>query len=365
VRILLVNEASGVQAALARGLRALGHEVVHALPHGASRQHRPADVMLGVEGSGVLAAARRMVATPLRLRRLGHFDVVHFVLGITALVSRVQRHRDLPRFRRHGALLSYTGLGCDEIALLRVRPGTPSRSPCAGCEAHDAIGGICRSEILSQRSRTGTVAGLIDVCVTPMPDYDHAASFFPSALHARIPLPVSMPAKRTPRRDGPVRLVHAPSRRGFKGTAIVLAALERLRVRGLDPNFTVLENLPHAEFLERLADADVLIDQVHSFGAGMAALEALADGKIVISGNAPEMRAYYAWGEENPIIDAVADPDRLADSIAHVLALSPAEVAEMGVAGASYVRRRHDETTIAAAHLDAWQQARLRPRVCL
>lgn len=361
MRILLVNEASGVQASLARGLRALGHEVVHALPHGAARQQRRADVLLGVEGSGVLAAARRLVAPPLRLRQLGHFDVVHFVLGVTALVSRVQRHRDLPRFRRQGALLSYTGLGCDEIALLRVRPGTPSRSPCAGCEAHDAIGQICRSGILAQRPRTASVAGLIDVCVTPMPDYDHAAAFFPSALHARIPLPVGIPAEPAPRRDGPLRVVHAPSRRGFKGTAIVLAAIERVRARGLDPHFTVLENLPHGEFLERLADADVLIDQVHSFGAGMAALEALAGGKIVISGNAPETRAYFSWGEENPIIDAVADPDRLADHIAQLLSMSPAAIAAMAAAGASYVRRRHDETTVAAAYLDAWQQARARP----
>ena len=315
-----------MQATLARGLRALGHDVVHALPHGVTSQQRRADVLLGVEGSGVSTAVHRMLASPWRLRRLGRFDVVHHVLGVTALVSRAQRHSDLPRFRRQRAVVSYTGLGCDEIALLRVRPGSPSRSPCASCEANDAIGRICRAQILTQRPATAAVADFVDVCVTPMPDYEHAGAFFPSATHVRIPLPVAVPAFKPLRQAGPLRLVHAPSRRGFKGTTIVLAAMQRLRERGITADFTILENLPHAEFLARLADADILIDQVHSFGAGMAALEALASGKIVISGNAPEMRTYFPWGDENPILDASRDPDVLADCIESLLQLTPAEV---------------------------------------
>lgn len=354
MRILLVNEASGVQAALARGLRALGHEVVHALPHGVPLQQRRADVMLGVEGSGPLRAVQRMVAAPLRLRRLGRFDVVHHVLGITAFVSRAQRHADLKRFRAHGTLVSYTGLGCDEIALLRVRPGTPARSPCAGCEALDAIGHICRAQILSQRDTTAAKAPLVDVCVTPMPDYEHAAAFFPQADHVRIPLPVDVPATPRARRAGPLRLVHAPSRRGFKGTDVVLAAIEMLRARGMAAEFTVLEHLPHAEFLARLADADILVDQVHSYGAGMAALEGLAAGKVVISGNAPEMQAYFPWGLENPIVDASADAATLAARIGALLD-APEEVAARATAGPAFVRRRHGADVVAAAHLAAWE----------
>ena len=297
-----------------------------------------------------------MIVAPMRLRRLGHFDVVHFVLGITALTSRWQRHRDLPRFLRQRALISYTGLGCDEIALLRVRAGEPARSPCAGCEALDDIGAICRAQILSRRPATALVAAAVDVCVTPMPDYDHAAAFFPNARAFRIPLPVRVPTASAVRRDGLLRLAHAPSRRGFKGTDVILAAIELLRATRNDFEFNILENLPHDEFLERLADADVLIDQVHSFGAGMAALEALAQGKVVVSGNAQEMRAYFAWGAENPIVDASPDPATLAGRIAALLD-EPLQLAVRAADGVSYVRRRHDTVVVASQYVEAWSMS--------
>ena len=357
MRILLVNEASGVQSSLAAGLRELGHEVVHAVPHGVSRQLRRADVMLGVEGSGPLKAIERMIAAPMRLRRLGHFDVVHFVLGITALASRWQRHRDLPRFLRQHALISYTGLGCDEIALLRVREGVQARSPCAGCEALDDIGAICRSQILSRRPATALVATAVDVCITPMPDYDHAAAFFPNARAFRIPLPVRVPKPSAARRDGLLRLANAPSRRGFKGTDVILAAIKILRASRDDFEFNILENLPHDKFLKRLADADMLIDQVHSFGAGMAALEALAQGKVVVSGNAQEMRAYFAWGAENPIVDASAEPVTLAARIAALLD-DPLQLAARADDGVSYIRRRHDAVVVASQYVEAWSMPR-------
>ncbi len=353
VRILLVNEASGVQSYLARGLRSLDHEVVHATPYGVSRQSRSVDVHLGVEGSGPLKAVERMWRSPRRLKQLGRFDVVHFVLGITAYASRWQRHSDLKGFQRVDSLISYTGLGCDEISLLRVREGDPERSPCASCQALDAIGAICQPRILSQRQRTSQFAPYVNVCVSPMPDYDHASAFFPNASFTRIPLPVDVPDIAHARRPGKLRLVHAPSRRGFKGTDVIVTAIELLRASRDDFEFSILENLTHEQFLHRLLDADVLIDQVHSFGAGMAALEALAQGKVVVSGNAPATRAYFSWGDENPILDASADPVLLARQLATVLDapdLVPHRIAE----GMAYVKRRHDSVVVARQYVDAW-----------
>ncbi|MCU0624972.1 MAG: glycosyltransferase [Gemmatimonadaceae bacterium] len=362
MRILLVNEASGVQGYLAAGLRALGHEVVHAMPHGRSRQGRGADVHLGVEGEGIAAAAARLVRPPLRLARLGRFDVVHHVLGITAFTSRVLRNRDLSTIARSGALVSYTGLGCDEIALLRVRdPAQARRSPCAGCEAHDAIGHICRAEILARRPATAQVASHVDVCVTPMFDYDHAGAFFPRATQVRIPLPVDLAtiAPAPARHEGTLRIVHAPTRRGFKGSDVILEAMSRVMARRTDATFTVVEGLRHAQYLTVMRDADILVDQVHAYGAGMAALEALAQGKVVVSGNAPEMQAYFAWGAENPIVDASADPAVLATRIAALLD-DRSRVAALAAAGRAFIARRHAADVVAAAHVAAWDEARHR-----
>lgn len=73
-------------------------------------------------------------------------------------------------------------------------------------------------------------------------------------------------------------IIHAPSKKGIKGTEEIIATLEKLKAEGLRFDFRLLHNLSNAEVLEELKKADIVIDELHLNGPGKLGLEAMAYG---------------------------------------------------------------------------------------
>jgi hypothetical protein len=218
------------------------------------------------------------------------------------------------------------------------------------------MGRSCETAILSERTRALRFAEFIRYTITPCYEYDHAHVSFPNAIHRRIPLPICtssipfLPA-RTSR---PPRIFHAPSRRGFKGTPVILEAIEILRGEGVPFEFRVVEGLPFAEYMACISEADIHIDQVLSKSAGMAALESLCMGKIVISGNSSEARAYFPFSDESPVIQGSSDPQQLAGVLRDVLNRRD-DFESMAHHGRSFVEAHHDHVKVAALFADLWK----------
>jgi hypothetical protein len=80
----------------------------------------------------------------------------------------------------------------------------------------------------------------------------------------------------------PPLILHAPSRRGIKGTEWVFDAIESLRNDGVDFEFEVVEGLSHEEAMKRYAEADIIIDQLRIGWYGVLSVEAMALGKTVL-----------------------------------------------------------------------------------
>lgn len=76
-------------------------------------------------------------------------------------------------------------------------------------------------------------------------------------------------------------IIHAPSKRDIKGTAIIMQAMDRLRAEGLAFDFLLLENLDNATVLKKLEEADILVDQLYLNGPGTLSTEAMAAGCAV------------------------------------------------------------------------------------
>ncbi len=108
-------------------------------------------------------------------------------------------------------------------------------------------------------------------------------------------------------RDKPL-ILHCPSDRVFKGTAYVLDAIELLRQRGLEFDFELIENSPNSYVLERLKEADILIDQPN-YWAARVALEAMSNGCCVVGANWAE----YYQRTPSPILQFEKDAVKLAD----------------------------------------------------
>jgi glycosyltransferase involved in cell wall biosynthesis len=141
--------------------------------------------------------------------------------------------------------------------------------------------------------------------------------------------------------DGTVRIVHSANHRGAKGTDFLVAAVERLRVEGHDVELDLIERVSNEEALARVAAADVYVDQL-LFGYAMAALEAMAFGKVVISG-IEDTRDYqvfrrYSYLDECPIVPA--SPETIADVLRDLIARRT-EWPAIGRESRDYVEHRH------------------------
>lgn len=78
-------------------------------------------------------------------------------------------------------------------------------------------------------------------------------------------------------------VLHAPTSPNIKGTKYVLDAFEELKKEGIPFQPILLTNFPNDQILNKIADADIVIDQLLIPGGGRLSTEALSMGKVVLS----------------------------------------------------------------------------------
>lgn len=140
--------------------------------------------------------------------------------------------------------------------------------------------------------------------------------------------------------DGPPTVAHVPSSAVVKGTDLIEPTLLRLHAEGVI-RYRPLRGLTASEMPSAYTDADVVLDQFRIGTYGVAACEAMAAGRIVISNVGEQVRAEAErhLGEPLPIIEATTSTleSLLREVIAH-----PEAHRLLAARGPDYARRHHD-----------------------
>lgn len=138
-------------------------------------------------------------------------------------------------------------------------------------------------------------------------------------------------------RETPV-VLHAPTSTRMKGTEAVEQAAARL---GSAIEYRPLRGVPASEMHARIADADIVVDQLLLGSYGVAACEAMAAGRVVVGNVDDEVRGTVreACGLELPIVQA--DPRTVTEVLQRLAAAGPGELEELGRRGAEFVRAVH------------------------
>jgi glycosyltransferase involved in cell wall biosynthesis len=131
-------------------------------------------------------------------------------------------------------------------------------------------------------------------------------------------------------------VLHAPQHRYVKGTDHLLAAVDRLRGRGVQFELTLVERVPHREALALYADADILADQFCIGAWGAFAQEGLAVGKPVLTYLDQEHLGDPAFNL--PLVNT--NPENL-ERVLAALILVPELRERLGRAGRASVERYH------------------------
>jgi glycosyltransferase involved in cell wall biosynthesis len=152
-----------------------------------------------------------------------------------------------------------------------------------------------------------------------------------------------------PRESDRLRIVHAPSDEGIKGSRLIAEAVERLQQRH-PIDYTVVTGVPHEAAMELYRSADLVIDQVLAGWYGGLAVEAMALGKPVAAYIRDEDVAVVPadMRDELPIVRI--RPDRIEDDLESAIA-ERRQWGEWGRRGRAFALRWHHPRTIAAALL--------------
>ena len=145
--------------------------------------------------------------------------------------------------------------------------------------------------------------------------------------------------------SAPVRFLHAPSRRvpPMKGTERVDPVLRQLDAIGAAKYFAP-ERVPHAAMPGLVKQVDVVVDQLLSGSYGVAAVEAMAAGRLVIGNVSAETRALMP--EDPPIVDA--SPETFEEVVAEIVE-DPTRFATLAASGPDFVARWHNGEAAARA----------------
>lgn len=73
----------------------------------------------------------------------------------------------------------------------------------------------------------------------------------------------------------PVRIIHTPNHRSFKGTEYLISAISRLKAAGLKVELDLVEGVSNKEVRERIRGADILVEQIVCPGYAVSAMEGM------------------------------------------------------------------------------------------
>lgn len=297
-----------------------------------------------------LARAAFGLSAPFR------YDVLHYYFGRSFMLwddfgmalgrspaedARCLRDARLARFLRRRTIMTLQGCDARQAGVSNRSNAVTMCKP-DGCPAYAAcIGGIDGT----RRAMIDTLLPLMDRVFYLNPELGHfvpQGEFLPYGNFDVAGETVTLP--EAGRR---LRILHAPSNGGIKGTPLILAALERLRDR-FDFELVVVEKTPYTEALKLYRSADLVIDQVLAGWYGGFAVELMAMGKPVAAYIRDEDRRFVPgrmW-DELPLIRV--HPGSIEDDLARVLA-APDELRALGARSRDFVERWHDPLRIARA----------------
>lgn len=142
-------------------------------------------------------------------------------------------------------------------------------------------------------------------------------------------------------------VLHAPSHQGVKGTKFILDAVNKLKNKGLEFEFVLIEGMSNAEAKKQYEQADILIDQLFAGWYGGLSVEFMALGKPVICYIRNEDLKFIPdeMRDQLPIINAT--PTTIADVLEYWLTSGVEQLHQKGIESRSFAEKWHDPLRIA------------------
>lgn len=360
MKILLLGEYSNVHWTLAEGLRACGHQVT-VVSDGDDWKNYPRDVNLR-RGSKPMAAISYVFRLLRQLPYWTGYDVVQLINPVF-LELKAERLYGIYRYlRRHNQKVFLAAYGMDYYWVHAGLDGhtfrysdfnigsTLRESPdIEQWKAEWLEGEKGKLNRYIAQDCNGIIAGLYEYDASYRPFFADKLTFIP------FPINRSLIQRNQPANDGKIHFFIGiqKKRNSYKGTDIMLRALERVAAENQNCLIEKAESVPYHQYQHMMDHSHVLLDQLYSYTPAMNALLAMAKGIVVVGGGEPENYQIIKEEKLRPIVQVSPDEEDVYQKLS-VLAEHPEFIKEKSAESIEYIQKHHDHIQVAQQYIKFW-----------
>jgi glycosyltransferase involved in cell wall biosynthesis len=335
MKILHLGRNSANQAGYAvKALRRLGHEAE-------LWEYGPDDFGYGPDRTIALDTKDPLIFWRTFSEAIERFDVINFHAARSFFPGEwggVPAYWDLPILRALGKKVFHTFHGSD----CRIKRIHMENNPWSYYRYSDIRADDDRTEKIIQIFRT-----YANKLFVTAPDY---LSFVPDAeVIGRIIDLDYWPEQSPVQRDIP-HILHVPSRRGTKGTDMILEGIERLRAEGLAFEFSLLEGVSHDEARTAIQRADVVIDNLITGDYELVSIETMASNRVAL---AYRLTPSLVTFPDAPVFNI--DPDTFVDRLGGLIRDRDMRVS-LAARGREYVAKHHEAMGVARKLVEFYER---------
>ncbi len=367
MKILFAGDASNMHNCLAQQLRQMGHEATVA-SDGSRWMDTHRDINL-LRRPGLIGALRYMMDVKRALPLMTGYDIVEIA---SPIFLRMKPHRVAKVFdylKANNRRIVLSALATDKVYYDACHDGHTFRysdyfvgdepSPYVGSSEYMAMQQDNWQQLFMQQHSDHILQG-IDGAVACL--YEYYAAYKPlmgdRVAYAGIPIDTESLEFR-PLNEAPekVRLFIGiqRDRHVVKGTDRLLAAMKRVHDRY--PGITeleVVENLPYDEYVRRMRDSHIILDQLYSYTPATNALIAMAQGLVAVSGAEPEYYDLIGETANKPIISVSPMVEGDIDHKLSWLVENRDQLPQMARMSRIFVEKHNAAPIVAQRYLDFW-----------
>lgn len=376
MKILLVGEYSRLHNSLKEGLRALGHQVV-LMGDGDYFKNYPVDIKL----------RRRFQKGPARLLKNLIYRLSGFDLSSWLMLREALNHQDKLKGFDVVQLINESPLGImprHELRLINWLKNNNDKLIVLACGTdyisvkfamdqnfrYSILEPLFKGKVsqkdyapilkyLSKKHQAlhNSVHELADGYISTDLDYHLPYSGLKKYL-GLIPNPINVEdIKYTPQNEAKKPVIfHGVNTKNFykKGSDYFDQALEIIKQErpGLC-EIVRTEDLPYVTYMAQLAMSDIVLDQVLGYDQGYNALEAMAQGKVLLTCAEKEWRQHYNIPEHCVALNALPDAQKIASLLIELID-HPSQRVILGEQARNFIEKEHHYKKVAQKYLDVW-----------
>ena len=358
---------------LARQLRAMGHDAIVA-SNGSRWMDTGRDIDLTRKG-GAWGTVNYLCDIVRNLPKMTGFDIVEISNPIFLDLRPSKVRPILDYLRRHNRRVILSALGVDRwyydachdrhtfrysdyMVGDRPSPFTQSEEYLAQRQHNWGKDYMLRHHDYVIRRVDGVVACLWEYYAAYQPRLPEGIPLAYAGIPVELDALTFRPIEAEPAR---VRMVIGiqRDRTAVKGTDRLLEAARRMVDRHPDRcTLDVVENVPYAEYVERIARAHVLLDQIYSYTPATNALIAMAQGLVAVSGGEPEYYDFIGERDNRPVINVDPTVEGDIDAKLERLIAEKDRLPALSRASRAFVEKHNAAPIVAQRYLDFWHSAK-------